>query len=183
MTEQRPDVLSHFWAPLCAIGAHGSDGMNAQICVSVFGASIVPERPRLLVSLSKTNLTRDLVAASGTLSITLLSEEQANLLRPLGLRSGREGHKLGGLDVSATASGDPYFPAGVGYAMCEVLEDFDSGDATLFLVAVRARQDLGGTRPLPWAEAQKVVGEAFLRDWMEKTQREQAAARKVMLWR
>ena len=47
MTEVRPagDVLSHFWAPLCAVGASGSTGPNAQICVSVFGASIVPERP------------------------------------------------------------------------------------------------------------------------------------------
>ena len=65
MTEQSISVLSHFWAPLCAIGGHGPGGPNAQICVSVFGASIVPERPRLLVVLSKTNHTTGLVAASG----------------------------------------------------------------------------------------------------------------------
>ena len=69
MTQERRagDVLSHFWAPLCAVGAGGPVGPNAQICVSVFGASIVPERPRLLVSLSKTNYTEALVRESGRL--------------------------------------------------------------------------------------------------------------------
>lgn len=58
-----PDLLSEFWAPLCAVGSHDAAGrLNAQICVSVFGASIVPERPRLLVVLSRTTLTHDLVA-------------------------------------------------------------------------------------------------------------------------
>jgi flavin reductase (DIM6/NTAB) family NADH-FMN oxidoreductase RutF len=186
MSEQRPDVLSHFWAPLCAIGAHSSGSsnqQNAQICVSVFGASIVPDRPRLLISLSKTNFTTELVRKSGTLSVTVLAQDQAPLLRPLGLESGRDGNKLGGLTIESTPAGDPYFPGGVGYAACEVLEQFDAGDATLFLVAVRHRDDLGGARPLPWYEAQSVVGEDFLNEWMEKTQREQAAARQTMLWR
>ena len=186
MSEQRPDVLSHFWAPLCAIGAHGTDAAktpNAQICVSVFGASIVPDRPRLLVSLSKTNYTTELVQASGTLSVTVLAQHQAHLLRPLGLESGRDGDKLAGLDTETTPAGDPYFPGAVGYAACEVLETFDAGDATLFLVAVRDRADLGGAQPLPWAEARDVVGEEFLNAWMEKTQREQAAARASMLWK
>lgn len=183
MSEQRPDVLSHFWAPLCAIGSHGPDGPNAQICVSVFGASIVPDRPRLLVSLSKTNFTAGLVQASGTMSITVLAQNQAELLRPLGLQSGRDGNKLSGLTTETTAAGDPYFLGGVGYAACEVLEEFDAGDAAIFLVAVRNREDLGGASPLPWAEARGVVGEEFLTAWMEKSQREQEAARRVMLWR
>ena len=121
--EARPagDVLSHFWAPLCAVGAEGPSGPNAQICVSVFGASIVPERPRLLVSLSKTNYTEGLVRESGRLSVTLLSDAQAGLLEPLGLRSGRNENKLAGLEVELTASGAPTFPGGVGALDCEVL--------------------------------------------------------------
>ena len=116
------DVLSSFWSPLCAIGARGEGGAdappnvprsappNAQICVSVFGASIVPEQPRVLVSLSKTNYTHELVIASGTLSVTALSASQLPLLEPLGLRSGRDGDKLAGLEVALTEAGDPWFP-------------------------------------------------------------------------
>ena len=185
MTDPRPagDVLSHFWAPLCAVGASGPQGPNAQICVSVFGASIVPERPRLLISLSKTNYTEGLVRESGWLSVTLLSDAQAGLLEPLGLRSGRDGNKLGGLDVELTASGSPTFLGGVGALDCEVLEPLDLGDATAFLVAVRDRWGLGGEQPLPWAVAKTVVGEEFLQAWAEKSAREQEAARAVMHWR
>ena len=43
MAEAPVELLSHFWAPLCAIGSHGPQGPNAQVCVSVFGASIVTE--------------------------------------------------------------------------------------------------------------------------------------------
>ncbi len=184
MTQERPagDVLSHFWAPLCAVGAGGPTGPNAQICVSVFGASIVPERPRLLVSLSKTNYTEGLVQQSGRLSVTLLSDSQADLLEPLGLRSGREGNKLGDLEVDLTDSGAPTFPGGVGALDCEVLEPLDLGDATAFLVAVRDRWGLGGEQALPWAVAKTVVGEEFLRRWAEKSAREQEAARAVMRW-
>ncbi len=185
MTEVRPagDVLSHFWAPLCAVGASGPAGPNAQICVSVFGASIVPERPRLLVSLSKTNYTEGLVRESGRLAVTLLSDAQAALLEPLGLRSGRDGDKLAGLDVELTASGSPTFPGGVGALDCDVLEALDLGDATAFLVAVRERWGVGGEQPLPWSVAKTVVGEEFLRAWAEKSGREQEAARAVMHWR
>ncbi|MBK9342139.1 MAG: flavin reductase [Dehalococcoidia bacterium] len=120
MSEQRISVLSHFWAPLCAIGSRGPKGPNAQICVSVFGASIVPERPRLLVVLSKTNYTTELVAASGTFAVTVLAEAQAGLLEPLGLHSGREVSKLAGIAHTLTAMGDPAF-GGAGSIACEVL--------------------------------------------------------------
>ena len=183
MPEPAPDLLSHFWAPLCAVGSHGPRGANAQICVSVFGASIVPERPRLLVSLSKTNYTHDLVAASGTLAITLLGTKQVGLLEPLGLHSGRDGHKLAGLDVELTAAGDPSFPGGVGVIAAELIEPYDCGDATAFLVAVTGRRPLGGAEPLSWQAAKGVVGEDFLRRWWEKSAREQEAARAAMRWR
>ncbi len=185
MTGEPPvgDALSYFWAPLCAVGAAGPRGPNAQICVSVFGAAITPERPRLLVSLSKTNYTEGLMRESGRLAVTLLSDAQAELLEPLGLRSGRAEDKLAGIAVELTDSGAPTFPGGVDAFDCEVLRTFDVGDATAFLVAVRSRWELGGKRPLPWAVAKTVVGEDFLQRWAEKSAREQEAARATMVWR
>ena len=183
-----PDLLSHFWAPLTAVGSHNASGRpNAQICVAVFGASIVPERPRLLVVLHRTNLTHDLVAESGTLAITLLSEEQLALLEPLGLRSGRDGEKLDGLALRTTAAGDPIFLGGVGYLACEVLDAADLGDATAYLVAVRERASLGDAAaagaPMRWASARQRLGAPFLDRWAQKSAREQEAARAAMRWR
>jgi flavin reductase (DIM6/NTAB) family NADH-FMN oxidoreductase RutF len=184
VTHGQPELLSAFWAPLCAIGAHDAEGRpNAQICVSVFGASIVPERPRLMVILSKTNYTTGLVGESGTLAITLLSEEQSGLLAPLGLRSGRDGDKLAGLDYGLTNAGDPWFEGGVGWIGCEVLSASDFGDSTGYLCAVRERVRLEGRSHLPWSRAREIVGAEFLERWAEKSAREQEAARKTMLWR
>jgi flavin reductase (DIM6/NTAB) family NADH-FMN oxidoreductase RutF len=182
VTQPPASVLSHFWAPLCAIGAHGPQGPNAQICVSVFGASIVPDRPRLLAVLSNTNYTTGLVRESGTLSISVLSEAQAHLLEPLGLRSGRDGPKLDGLDYTLAPSGDPVFAGAAGALSCEVLDAFDLGDSTAFLVAVRERSE-SGLAPLAWQAARDVVGPDFLREWAQKSAREQDAARARMVWR
>ncbi|OAI38655.1 hypothetical protein AYO38_01970 [bacterium SCGC AG-212-C10] len=176
------DVLSWLWSPLCAVGSHGERGPNAQICVSVFGASIVPEKPRLLVVLSNTNYTTELVAASETLGVTVLAEGQLGLLEPLGLRSGRDGDKLAGLEFSLTDAGDPYFADGVGMAASSVIETYDCGDSTAFLCAVVRRETWRGD-PLTWASARTVVGEEFLARWAEKSAREQEAARRAMHWK
>jgi flavin reductase (DIM6/NTAB) family NADH-FMN oxidoreductase RutF len=136
------DFLSWFWAPICAVGAHGAGRVNAQISVSIFGASAVPERPRLLVVLYRPNYTRDLVEQSGTLAVTVLSTAQMELVLPLGTRSGRDGDKLARLEVELTAPGDAYFPAGIGMVSCEVIESFDLGEATAFLCAVRESRAL-----------------------------------------
>lgn len=179
---QLPDVLSYFWAPLCAVGARTEARCNAQICVAVFGASIVPEQPRILVVLSKSNYTHDLVLARRTLAVTLLARTQLDLLEPLGLVSGRDRDKLAGLDPQFTTRGDPYFPGGVGYLACNVLDTFDFGDSTAFLSAVRTHERLADTDPMTWADARERIDAAFLQRWDEKSQREQQIARQLMRW-
>lgn len=181
MTQPAGSILSEFWSPLCAVGSHGPAGPNAQICLSVFGASIVPERPRLLVVLWKRNYTRELVAETGTLAITVLAEGQEGLVAPLGLRSGREGPKLDGLAYRLTQDGDPVFAGGAGWLRGRVLERFDLGDATAFLVAV-TETGAGSGRPLRWQTAQAAVGAEFLERWAEKSARDRAAAAEAMRW-
>lgn len=179
----RDTLLSNFWTPLCAIGSHGPLGPNAQICVSVFGASIVPERPRLLLVLSKSNYTTSLIADCKTVCITLLTAANLDLIEPLGLQSGRDGNKLGALAFELTAEGDPYFLGGAGYIRCAVLDEADNGDSLSFLVAVRERRPMNDDPPLTWASAQKLLSPELLAAWAAKSANEQAVARARMLWR
>ena len=178
----RDTLLSNFWAPLCAVGSHGPHGPNAHICVSVFGASIVPDRPRLLLVLSKTNYSTGLISESKTACITLLASSQLDLIEPLGLRTGRDGNKLAGIPYELTPEGDPYFPGGVGYIRCEVLAETDNGDSLSFLVAVHERRQLSSEPPIAWATAQKLLAPELVAAWAEKSAREQAVARAQMLW-
>ena len=182
MAQPAISVLSHFWAPLCAVGSHGSQGPNAQICVSVFGASIVPDQPRVLVVLSNTNYTAELVRSAGTLTVSVLSERKAHLLGPLGLRSGRDSPKLDGLEFELTDGGDPYFDGGAGWLSGEVLDAFSFGDSTAFLAAVRESVN-GNEASLSWQAAKGIVGQEFLDRWAAKSAVEQAAARQAMTWR
>ncbi len=177
------DILSVFWAPVSAVGSHGPAGPNAQLTVSVFGASSVPERPRLLVVLYRPNFTRDLVERSGTLAVTVLDREQMHLVEPLGIRTGRDGDKLAGLRFEVTADGDPWFPGGVGMARCEVIESFELGEATAFLCAVRERRGANGSVPFTTADIRAELGEAFTRPWDEKRARELPMLRELMHWR
>lgn len=178
-----PDLLSLFWAPVSAVGSHGPQGANAQLTVSVFGASSVPERPRLLVVMYRPNYTRELVEAAGTLAVTVLDRSQMALVAPLGIRSGREGDKLGGIEVELTAGGDPWFPGGVGMAACEVIEAFELGEATAFLCAVRERRALTGSDTFTAADIRAELGEAFTRPWEEKRARDLPMLRELMHWR
>src|SRR5215216_4460603 len=93
--------LSLLWTPLVAVTSVHEGVRSGQIAVSVHGASIVPQRPRLTAALWKGNLTRDLVAASGAFAVHLLRNDQDDLVYRLGLRSGRDGDKLAGLSLRA----------------------------------------------------------------------------------
>ena len=177
------EFLSWFWAPICAVGAHGSGRVNAQISVSIFGASAVPERPRLLLVLYRPNYTRDLVEQSGTLAVTVLSAAQMELVLPLGTRSGRDGDKLEGIEVELTALGDPYFPAGIGMVSCEAIESFDFGEATAFLCAVCESRALTTGTPFTTADVRAQLGEAFAQPWAEKRERELPLLRELMHWK
>ena len=171
------------WEPVCAVGSHAGDRVNAQICVSIFGASIVPERPRLLVVLWKVNYTHDLVSEAGTLAISLLTQQQHGLLEPLGLRSGRDGAgKLDPTLVGRTSRGDPYIRGCVGYLDCTVIDSFDLGDCTCFVVAVRHEERLSDEEPMTWAQGQELAGEDFVRAYERKFETDQAVARRTMRW-
>jgi flavin reductase (DIM6/NTAB) family NADH-FMN oxidoreductase RutF len=62
-------VLERLWAPIVAVTAAHDGRENGLISSTVVTASLLPESPRIVVQLSKTNLTRDLVCASGAFAV------------------------------------------------------------------------------------------------------------------
>src|SRR5690348_13457778 len=100
-------LLSRLWTPIVAICASWQGRDNGQIAVSSLGASIVPQRPRVLVELYKRNLTHDLVHAAGAFALHLLGEDQMDLVHRLGFVSGRDAAKLDGLAYRRGETGSP----------------------------------------------------------------------------
>jgi flavin reductase (DIM6/NTAB) family NADH-FMN oxidoreductase RutF len=171
------------WQPLCAVGSHGAEGtINAQICISITSASIVPDRPRLLVTLWKQNLTHDLVASTGSLSISLMHAGQVNLVSPLGLETGRRGPKLVDVPTALTAAGDPYLLDAVGFADCVVADCLALGDATTFLVLVRHEERLLQAEPVTWGRAAELLPRDVMERYDAKFGSDVALARDTMSW-
>ncbi len=189
MTEVRaagqPDgmsLLSLFWTPLVAVGCGLGDRLNAQISVSTFGASIVPDRPRILSVLYKANFTHDLVQEKGSFAISVLAKEQVDVIPKLGLVSGRDGDKLHRLETTVTRDGNPFLRRSLGYLECETIEAFDLGDATCFLAAVVGSARLRDGDPLTWAEARTRLSAEALDRWSRKIAGDIERSRELMAW-
>jgi len=167
-------LLSQLWTPIVAITStwRGQDG--AQIAVSAHGASIVPDRPRILVQLYKRNLTHDLVRGSGVFALHLLAKGQEELVHRLGFVSGRrDRHKLDGLGERRGVTGCLLLDGTLGYVECRVVNAMDGGDMTCFLGDVvtgelRASGAEVPERVLWWYALRREMPEAWQREWDAK---------------
>jgi flavin reductase (DIM6/NTAB) family NADH-FMN oxidoreductase RutF len=175
-------VLSYFWTPLVAVGCSCGDRLNAQISVSILGASIVPDRPRLLSVLYKANFTHELVIEKGSFSVCLLAQDQSGLIPKLGFVSGRDEDKMAGLEVGVTPGGNPILKGCLAWLECQVIDSFDFGDATCFLAAVTAMERLRAGEPMSWAGIRSILPPESLAQWDRKIVRDILRSRGLMRW-
>ena len=160
-------LLGGLTAPLAAISTRAGDVSNAQIAVAITAASIVPQRPRLIVQIYHTNFTYGLIASSGVLAVNFLETSQLPLIWQLGMRSGRDGDKLGGLGYTSGATGSPLLEGCYGFLDCRVVNAMDGGDMTAFLVeAVAARTNRG--ERMTWREARPRLPRRWADEWDRK---------------
>lgn len=173
-------LLSLFWTPLVAVTTSWEGYANGQIAVSVHGASIVPDRPRVIVQLYKTNLTHALVQASGSFAINVLNANQLEVAHVLGFVSGRTSDKLANVPYRLSGLGNPVLNEGLGWLDCRVINRMDGGDMTCFLADVidgEARVDLG---PLWWREMRQRMPQSWQQEWDSKLAREIEISRSTM---
>jgi flavin reductase (DIM6/NTAB) family NADH-FMN oxidoreductase RutF len=181
----RRDTLAALWSPLLAITTTYQGRANGQIAVAGLSASILPEAPRVLVSLWKANYTHELVVASRVFAVHLLAatpEESRlaslTLLRTLGLRSGRDGDKLSGVNWHAGVTGSPLLADALTYVEARVVATLDSGEMTLFLADVVAGERLRAGAPLSWPQARAALPSEWLAEYEANQARQRAEARR-----
>lgn len=176
-------MTSRFWGPVCAVtAAHGGEA-GGQIAVGVLSASILPERPRLVIEIWKANRTHDLIAASGAFAVHPVGKADAALVRQLGFRSARDGaSKLDGLQWRAGETGSPLLAATLGWLDCRVVGALDGGDMTLFLGAVVAGEWRGGDAPLvPAYDMIGAMPQAWQAEYRAHDAAQRAAARAYLI--
>lgn len=123
--------------------AHGRD--NGLVARSAIFASLVPEAPRVLVELTKANLTHDLVLASQAFVLHTLPAtphaalmKSLSLVHALGMRSGHDGDKMTGIATRPGVTGCPI-----------LMETLTYLEARVF--ATRFRRKLPRASPAPWS--------------------------------
>lgn len=141
-------TLRALTSPLVALTTSAAGRRNGMIANSAQRASLVPERPRVSVYISKTNFSHDLVYASGVLGMHLLRADQWEIVRVLGLRTGRtepklhitgereEGDAAERVEAWLGDTGCPLIRAAPLALECRVVNTMDAGAATFFLADV-----------------------------------------------
>lgn len=127
-------LLRHLTLPVAAITTSAAGRRNGLIVNSAQRASLVPHLPRISLYISKTNFSHDLVYASGLFGVHLLRNDQWDVIRALGLRSGRDvADKLEGLSTRTGTTGIPMLSDVLAGFECRVVNAMDAGAATFFL--------------------------------------------------
>ncbi|MDO8390964.1 MAG: flavin reductase family protein [Actinomycetota bacterium] len=137
--------------PVAVTTAHGGRA-NGLITLSAGSASIVPEAPRVVVSITTYNFSHDLIRDGGVFVLHALSnapeliEASLTIMRALGGRSGRDGDKMAGLRTRVGVTGAPILLDALTFVEARVLRSLDNEENTFFVgdVVAAGRLNAGG---------------------------------------
>lgn len=129
-------LLRNLASPVVAVTSTWQGKANGMISNSVLRASLVPTIPRLLVVISKRNLTHSLIWNSRTFAVHLLRTDQMELVWRLGFFSGRDQQKLRDWEYVTKVTGSPILKDALAFFDCRVVNAMDAGPGTCFLGTV-----------------------------------------------
>ncbi len=178
-------IMGNLWSPIAAVTSRWQDRSNVQICVAIGAASIVPDKPRVLVQIYKTNHSHGMILSSGAFALNFPRPDQLQWIKDFGLVSGRDRDKLAGVESEAGESGSPLILDCWGYLDCRVINAMDGGDMTCFLAdvldgATRTRSEPLRSEPLWWRDARSLMPQEWLKQWELKQTGEVAHSRTRM---
>ena len=155
--------------PVAVTTVHGGRA-NGLMSLSGGPAGIVPEAPRVTVSITKYNFSHDLILHGGVFAMHVLSNDpdllptSLDILMALGGSSGRDGDKLDGLEIKHGATGVPILLGALSYVEARVTGSLDIDENTIFVGDVIAAERLNKGRKLD-------IGEAWAKlppEWIER---------------
>jgi flavin reductase (DIM6/NTAB) family NADH-FMN oxidoreductase RutF len=184
-TDPIAETLAALWSPLLAITTHHEGRSNGMVAATGVFASLVPEAPRVLVEITKTSLTHDLVLASRVFALHTLPATpndalttSLSLVHTLGMRSGHDGDKMAGLAARPGVTGSPILAETLTYVEARVVGTLDAEELTIFLGDV-----VGGGRhrsgePLTLSVLREHLPKEWLAEWATSRERQINEARR-----
>ena len=144
LTPQRlRHVLGHFASGLTVITAATDHGPAGFTCQSFASLSLDPAL--VTFSPARTSSTWPLLRQAGRFTVNILPAGHQHLAAQFA-RSGAE--KFAGVDYTASPLGNPVLDQALAWVDCELHEEYDGGDHTIVVGAVRALGARDGAEPL-----------------------------------
>lgn len=136
-------ILGHFATGLTVITAATPDGPAGFTCQSFSSLSLDPA----LVSFSpaRSSSTWPLLREAGRFTVNILPAEHQHLAGQFA-RSGT--NKFAGVDHSPSPLGNPVLDQALAWVDCELHQEYDGGDHTIVVGAVRALSARADAEPL-----------------------------------
>lgn len=142
-------IVQAFRSPVVAITVHHEGRDNGMIALSGGPGSVIDDAMRLTVTVSKPNLTHDMMLGAKAFALHLLPVEppaalaqSVELAKELGGHSGREHDKMGRFRTRRGVTGAPILLDALLYVECRLVKSFDCDEITLFLGDVVAAERL-----------------------------------------
>lgn len=131
--DRQYELLRHLTTPVVAVTVRAGDRRSGMIANSAIRASLVPECARVAFYCFKTNYSHELIAERRRFCLHLLHRDQLEVVRRLGLVSGRDRDKLTELDLETTPSGLPRLVDAYASFDCRLANAMDAGPSTFYL--------------------------------------------------
>lgn len=130
--------------------------INGQTANAVFQVTAKP--PQIALCLNKLNLTTEFILASGKLAVSILAQDQRDMVRTFGYQSGRTADKFAAVKYVPGKNGCPILKNCLGYLEAEVLPDktTDVGTHILFVAKVISGKLASKSDALTYAFYRKV---------------------------
>lgn len=136
-------VLGHFATGLTVITASTEDGPAGLTCQSFSSLSLEPAL--VTFSPARTSTTWPLLRAEGRFTVNILPAEHQHLAAQFA-RSGTD--KFAGVNHSPSPLGSPILDQALAWVDCELQQEYDGGDHTIVVAAVRALSARAEAEPL-----------------------------------
>ena len=143
------------------LGTKLENKLNACIINTGMQVTSIPEQ--ISITVAKTNLTHDMVKASGQFSLTTLSEVSAlENVKRFGMQSGRDVNKFDGIDYKVDVLGNPYIEEGaVAVLTGKVTQTVDVGTHTIFIASVIDAKDFKENKPMTYAAYRELKAQSM----------------------
>ncbi len=150
---------------LVVVTAAQGDKLNGQVALAALPASIVVEKPRVLIELWQNNLTHDLIQASSAFCLHLLREDQLETVRDFGFYHGQERNKFSQVAYNQGQLGSPRLEDCLGWLDCRVIHLLSTEDMTVFIGEVVVARHVSDGDPLTWTAARRLIPPEWLEEY------------------